>query len=86
MKIYGTNRSNINPYYDQQQKLKQTEQKQTKDHLEISETAKKLQKNDQIKENRNKYIETLKQQFASGEYKVNIAGTSQKFVDFFTKK
>ncbi|HLS06691.1 MAG TPA: flagellar biosynthesis anti-sigma factor FlgM [Bacillota bacterium] len=86
MKIYGTNRSNINPYYDQQQKLKQTEQKQTKDHLEISETAKNLQKNDQLKENRDKYIETLKQQVSSGEYKVNITSTSQKIIDFFTKK
>jgi len=86
MKIYGTNRSHINPYYDQQQKLKQFEKKQTKDQLEISAAAKKLQKNDQIENKRQAYVQNIKQQVQSGQYKIQYEQTSQKLIDFFIDK
>lgn len=86
MKIHGTNRSHINPYYDQQQKLKQSAKKQTKDQLEISNAAKKLQQNKQISNKRQSYIQEIKQQIESGEYKVQYGKTSQKLIDFFTSK
>lgn len=85
MKIHGTNRPNINPYYEQQQRLKQAQQKQSKDRLEISETAMNLQKNDQIKEKRQAYVEDIKQRVESGEYTINYEKASQKLIDFFTK-
>lgn len=86
MKIHGTNRPHINPYYEQQQRVKQAQHKQTKDHLEISEAAMKLQKNDKTTEKRQAFVNDIKQQVESGEYKINYEKTAQKFVDFFTKR
>ena len=86
MKIHGTNRSHINPYYEQQQKLRQTEKKQTKDQLEISDVAKKLQQNDQIVNKRQSYVQEIKEQIELGEYKIQYDQTSKKLIDFFTDK
>lgn len=86
MKIHGTNRSHINPYYEQQQKVRQSEKKQTKDQLEISDAAKKLQQNDQIVNTRQSYVQEIKQQIELGEYKIQYDQTSKKLIDFFTDK
>lgn len=85
MKIYGTNRPNINPYYEQQQRIKQAQQKQSKDRLEISEAALKLQNNEQMKAKRQAYVDDIKQRIDSGEYHINYQKTAKKFIDFFTK-
>lgn len=85
MKIYGTNRPNIYSYYEQQQKIKQTQHKPSKDRLEISEAALKLQNHEQIKNDRKAYIKEIKQQINSGEYRINYEKTAKKLIDFFKK-
>lgn len=86
LRIHGTNRPQINAYYEQQKKMNQTKSKKgSKDQLEISKEALKLQKNAQPKEQRAAYIEKIKQQVDAGTYEVNFDKTAQKLLDFLTK-
>lgn len=80
------NRPQINAYYEQQEKMRQPKNKKgSKDQLEISKEALKLQKNAQPNEQRATYIEKIKQQVNTGTYEVNYEKTAQKLLDFLTK-
>lgn len=84
MKINGPNHSNMNPYLNQKQIPKKTPTQQNKlqpDQVEISEDALKLQK----KDSRQAYVNEIKQQVETGEYKPNAQETAKKMVNFWKK-
>lgn len=87
MKIHGPNITNINAYKRQFQK--QTEEKQTndtKDKIDISSAAKKLQETNKINEKRAEHIVTIKQAIESGQYEINSERTSEKMIDFWSRR
>lgn len=87
MKIYGSGRTNFNPYNNQQQKqIEQQKQTKKEDQLEISNAAKKLQESKQQHTKRASYVEGIKKAVQSGEYKINYEKTSQKMIDYWSKQ
>ncbi|MHA6252370.1 flagellar biosynthesis anti-sigma factor FlgM [Oceanobacillus sp. CAU 1775] len=86
MKINGPNQTNFNPYKQQIQKqvdLKKSSHKS--DELQISKEALKLQENKPPLAKRAAYVEEIKQQVDSGQYKVDYEQTAQKMIDFWRK-
>lgn len=87
MKIHGPNTTNINAY--KRQLHKQLEQKQaaeSKDKIDISHEAKKLQESKKINEQRTERITNIKKAIKSGQYEVNIERTSEKMIDFWSRR
>lgn len=87
MKIHGPNTPNINAY--KRQLHKQLEQKQAtenKDKIDISHAAKKLQESKQLTEQRTERISNIKKLIKSGQYEVNIERTSEKMIDFWSRR
>lgn len=87
MKIHGPNPTNFNPY-KQAFKDKQTAESEAskKDSIEISNEAKKLQKQDQPNEARAAYVNEIKQKIESNQYEINYDKVAQKMHDFWTGK
>ncbi len=85
MKIQGPNPF-INTYRNQQPKQVVKKNDQQQDQLDISETAKKLQKNDSYSVERAKQVAELKKIVQSGEYTIDYDQTAQKMIDFWSKK
>jgi len=86
MKIDRSNQVNFNPYKQQIQKqmdMKKAENKS--DELQISKEALKLQEKIKPNENREAYVQEIKQAVDTGEYKVDIEKTAQKMIDFWSK-
>lgn len=86
MKINGPNQVNFNPYKQHLQKQADMKRSASKsDELQISKEALKLQEIEKPAEKRAAYIEQIKQEIESGEYKVDIEKTAQKMIDFWRK-
>ena len=86
MKIDRSNQVNFNPYKQQIQKqmdMKKAENKS--DELQISKEALKLQEKIKPNENREAYVQEIKQAVDNGEYKVDIEKTAQKMIEFWSK-
>ncbi|WP_373893385.1 flagellar biosynthesis anti-sigma factor FlgM [Virgibacillus sp. CBA3643] len=86
MKINGSNHTNFNPYKNQIQKQAEIKNDTNKkDQIEISSAAKQLQENEKANAKRASYVQEIKNQVESGEYKVNHEKTAQKMIDFWSK-
>lgn len=87
MKINGPNPTNFNPY-KQAFKDRQTIESEAskKDSIEISQEAKKLQKQEQSDEKRVEYVNEIKQKIDSDQYKIDYQKLAQKMHDFWTAK
>ncbi|WP_229740644.1 flagellar biosynthesis anti-sigma factor FlgM [Ornithinibacillus halotolerans] len=86
MKINGMNQTNFNPYKNQMQKYQDTKKAvKQNDQLEISSEAKKLQENNKVNENRQAFVQEIKNQIDSGTYKINYEKTVQKMIEFWSK-
>lgn len=87
MKINGHNQTQFNPYKNQAQKLEKMKSDiQKQDRLEISNQAKHLQQTNQVSEKREKYVQNIKDEVQSGEYKFNYEKTAQKMINFWKGK
>lgn len=87
MKIQGPNAANVNAY--KRQFHKQSEEKQVnknEDKINISEAAKKLQETKKTSEKRMEHISDIKKAIQSGQYEVNIERTSEKMIDFWSRR
>ncbi len=84
MKIQGSNPI-LNAYQKQQQKVYDTKRTEQKDKIDISQTAKSLQKNQQHEVNRQNQVQQLKEQVQQGEYKVNYEQLADKMIDFWSR-
>ncbi|UJL45346.1 flagellar biosynthesis anti-sigma factor FlgM [Virgibacillus sp. NKC19-16] len=87
MKINGSNHTNFNPYKNNQIQ-KQAEIKNDsnkKDQVEISSQAKQLLESEKTNAQRDSYVQEIKNQVESGEYKVNHEKTAQKMIDFWSR-
>jgi len=82
MKIHGTNPI-LNAYKQQHQKTIGKKSVEQKDKLDISQTAKSLQKNQQYEIERAKYVQNIKDQVKSGEYKVQHEQLAEKMIKFW---
>ncbi|MCM3740230.1 flagellar biosynthesis anti-sigma factor FlgM [Oceanobacillus luteolus] len=86
MKINGPNHLNLNPYRQQMQKQMDVKKAENRsDELQISKEAFKLQGKDKPHEKRAAVVQEIKQQIATGEYKVDVEKTAQKMMDFWSK-
>lgn len=88
MKIQGPNLSQIQAYKNQStnQKLNHKKTLQKEDHVNISQTAKKLQESQKGSMDRTTYVNEIKQAVQSGEYKINHEATAKKMIDFWSKR
>lgn len=86
MKINGSNQTNFNPYKNQIQKQAEIKNDANKkDQIEISSAAKQLQESEKSNAKRASYVQEIKNQVESGEYKVNHEKTAQKMIDFWSR-
>lgn len=87
MKINGPNPANFNPYKQAFQDKQAIEPGvKRKDSIEISNEAKKLQKQEHPSEKRAEYVNELKQKVASDQYQIDYEKLAQKLYDFWTGK
>lgn len=84
MKIQGPNPI-LNAYQKQQQKVYDKKRTEQKDKIDISQTAKSLQKNQQYEVNRQNHVQQIKEQVQQGEYKVNYEQLADKMIDFWSR-
>lgn len=87
MKIQGSNSTNLNVYKNQLQRqanLKKNEEKN--DQLNISNEAKQLQEMKKTNSKRSAYVDSIKREVNTGKYEVNVERTSQRMIDFWTKR
>lgn len=82
MKIQGTNPI-LNAYQQQQKKTIGKKTSELKDQVDISQTAKSLQKNQQYEMDRKKYVQEIKSQVNNGDYKVNHEQLAEKMIEFW---
>lgn len=86
MKINGSNQTNFNPYKNQVQKQAEIKNEvNKKDQIEISSEAKQLQESEKPNAKRASYVQEIKNQVDSGEYKVNHEKTAEKMIDFWSR-
>ncbi|WP_227394300.1 flagellar biosynthesis anti-sigma factor FlgM [Jeotgalibacillus aurantiacus] len=87
MKINPFHQNPVNPYKRQQAKLDQTEQNRQKvsDKVEISNTAKELQSNNRIQEERQSRVDKLKVQVENGTYKSDPSQTALDLLKYYRK-
>ncbi|MFY3791558.1 flagellar biosynthesis anti-sigma factor FlgM [Ureibacillus sp. MALMAid1270] len=86
MKItsYGVN--NVNPYNKQQQKLRAASESKTfADKIEISSAAKEMQVNSTVNTERAEKVQKLKEQIASGEYKVDARKVAEDILKYYRR-
>ncbi|WP_047980837.1 flagellar biosynthesis anti-sigma factor FlgM [Ornithinibacillus contaminans] len=87
MKINGANQTNFNPYKNQIQKQADYKKSvQQQDQLEISTQAMKLQENTKVNPKREAYVQEIKNQVESGQYKIDYEKTAQKMIGFWSKQ
>ncbi|HET7616747.1 MAG TPA: flagellar biosynthesis anti-sigma factor FlgM [Bacillales bacterium] len=86
MKINGVNHSNYHPYKKTTEGMMPKNGVQRKDRLEISAEAKHLQHKSHITAERQRKIDTIKNQIENGQYKVDVQQTAKKFYEFWMKK
>ncbi len=88
MKINNLGPSGINPYKRQMNNMDNAQKavKAGSDKVEISTTAKEMQKLSQPSTTRQEKIEQLKLQVENGTYKVNPQQVAQSMIDFYTNK
>ncbi|MFD1416984.1 flagellar biosynthesis anti-sigma factor FlgM [Oceanobacillus jeddahense] len=87
MKIHGPNPTNFNPYkqvFKDKQAAESAASK--KDSIEISNEAKKLQKQEQPNEARAAYVNEIKQKIENNQYEINYDKVARKMHDFWTGK
>jgi len=73
----------IHAYKQQQQKSMNKDVSEQKDKIDISQTAKSLQKHHKNEVDRTKDVEEIKQLVQSGEYKVNHEQLAEKMIQFW---
>ncbi|WP_080873252.1 flagellar biosynthesis anti-sigma factor FlgM [Oceanobacillus timonensis] len=87
MKIHGPNPTNFNPYKQAFNNKQAAESEASKkDSIEISNEAKKLQKQGQPNEARAAYVNEIKQKIENNQYEINYDKVAQKMHDFWTGK
>lgn len=88
MKINNFGSSGINPYKRQMNNMENAQKaaKAGSDKVEISTTAKEMQKLSQPSTARQEKIEQLKLQVLNGTYKVNPQQAAKSIIDFYTNK
>jgi len=88
VKINNLGPSGINPYKRQMNNMDNAQKavKAGSDKVEISTTAKEMQKLSQPSTTRQEKIEQLKLQVENGTYKVNPQQVAQSMIDFYTNK
>lgn len=83
MKIQGTNPI-LNAYKQQQlQKQVSKHAPEHKDKIDISQTAKSMQKNHQYEVDRANDVQRIKDQVQSGEYQVDHQKLADKMIQFW---
>lgn len=86
MKINGANQVNFNPYKQHLQKQADMKKSASKsDEIQISQEALKLQEKEKPAEKRAAYVEQIKQEVESGEYKIDVEKTARKMINFWQK-
>lgn len=86
MKIHGPNQTNFNPYKNQiHRQPKNTAGIGKEDKLQISNEAQKMLEKQQPNTERTARVEKLKEEVASGNYKIDLKKTAGKMIDFWTK-
>ena len=87
MKINGPNQANFNPYKSHMQKQADVKKEiNREDQLEISSQAKQLQESEKPYAKRSAYVQQIKNEIASGEYKVDPDKIAEKMIAFWSKK
>lgn len=84
MKIQGTNPI-LNAYQQQQKKSIEKKPTELKDKIDISQTAKSLQKNQQYEVDRKQFVQEIKEQVQHGEYEVNHERLAEKMIQFWKR-
>ncbi|WP_185819870.1 flagellar biosynthesis anti-sigma factor FlgM [Salibacterium salarium] len=78
-----------NPYQkqaDSQRSAQAEPPQQDQDKVEISNQAKQMHQGSEIEQSRQEKIDALKNKVESGEYKMDLQETAQKFTDFWRGK
>lgn len=86
VKINPFNRPELNPYQQQPKKAGQELRKNAADQVEISATAKELQKTSNMEAERKARVEQLKMQVQNGDYNIHPKAVAQGIAEFFAKK
>lgn len=87
MKINGPNQSNLNPYNKMIQKQRELKKEVNKqDQIEISKEALKLQESEKVSKQRTEYVQSIKNQVASGNYQIEPEKIAKKMMDFWSGK
>ena len=82
MKIQGPN-PYLHAYKQQQQKVPNKNVSEQKDKVDISHTAKSLQKTSQNEVERTKNVQEIKELVQSGKYEVNHEQLAEKMIQFW---
>lgn len=83
MKINHLRNVNVNPYNKQVEKLEQTQKAKSKDKIEISSEAIKLQKIGNIELERQEKVDALKREVQSGQYELNAKKVAEKMYSYW---
>lgn len=87
MKIQRPNQAQLNVYQNQVNKQQQNKQKlDRQDRLQISQEAKRLQKDVKLDKQRTAYVEYIKDKVESGEYKINFEETAKQMINFWSNR
>lgn len=87
MKIQGSNFAKLAAYRTQlQRQTEQSQVKDQKDKINISNEAMQLQKNKEMNQDRAERVQSIKKAFQSGEYEIDTEKTAQKMIDFWSNQ
>lgn len=87
MKINGPNQTNFNPYKNHIQKQADIKNEVNRDdQLEISSQAKKLQESEKPSAERLTYLQEIKKDIETGDYKVDTEKLTDAMIAFWSKK
>lgn len=83
MKINHIPGLKVNPYNKQAGKMEQTQKSTSKDKIEISSEAMKLQKLGNLEAARQEKVDAIKKEVQSGQYEVNAKKVAEKMYSFW---